>query len=104
MTTKVRGDKVQALLHNQMSGGFADLTAAILRPNLAHGSYLDIQTDCRLISLLGKPFLPSTPFGQESVSRLLSLFARIWIVNIPIRIEQKDLEEKTEIFTSLQQL
>ena len=34
MTTKVRGDKVQALLHNQMSGGFADLTAAILRPNL----------------------------------------------------------------------
>ena len=28
------------------------------------------------------------------MSRLLTLFARIWTVNIPIRIEQKDLAEK----------
>ena len=96
MTTKVRGDKVQTLLCNEMSAGFSDLAGAILRLFLSPRTWLepwwsgtvakkfgwdwtkgDIRTDCTLIPLLGKPFLPSNPFGQEAVFRLLSLFARI---------------------------
>ena len=76
MTTKVSGDKAQALLCNQMSAGFADLAAVILRFFLSPRAWLepwwsgtvaknfgwdwtksDIKTDCKLIPLLGKPFL-----------------------------------------------
>lgn len=109
-----------ALLRNQITAGFADLAAEILRLFRSPRTWLvpwwsgtvakkfgtdreksDIRTDCKLIPLLGKSFQPSTPFGQESVSRLLSFFARIWTVNI--LVEWKDLVDKAEMFPSLQQ-
>ena len=117
MTTKVSGDKAQALLCNQMSAGFADLAAVILRFFLSPRAWLepwwsgtvaknfgwdwtksDIKTDCKLILLARE----TVPLGRSQCPVCYLCLQGFWTVNIPI--ELKDLMDEAEMFASLQQL
>ena len=116
MTTKFRGDKVQALLCNQMSAGFADLAAAILRLFLSPRTWLEPWWS-EASGGIGKKVIfrlivnwfpcsrnrsyPLLRLGRSQCPVCYLCLQGFWTVNIPIELIQKDLMDEAEMFVSL---